>query len=229
MRISAGRQGDDAMSDYLAQNWWAIALRGVVAILFGVLALLAPGAVMLSLALLFAAYLLVDGVFAIIAAGRAARSHERWGLLLAEGILDLVMGVIAAMVPAGAVLAFVLMTAAWALLTGGLMVAAAFRLNPQYGRWWMVAADRGRRADVVARRLRHRVRRHAPGAGVQTEGPEAPSCPVRHGRASDVSRAEIAAPRDERSSRAGVMLVAGSIRPEPGNAPGSAATHTDGP
>jgi uncharacterized membrane protein HdeD (DUF308 family) len=126
------------MSDYLAQNWWAIALRGVVAILFGVLALLAPGAVMLSLALLFAAYLLVDGVFAIIAAVRAARSHERWGLLLAEGILDLVMGVIAAMVPAGAVLAFVLMTAAWALLTGGLMVAAAFRLNPQYGRWWMV-------------------------------------------------------------------------------------------
>src|SRR5438270_13046245 len=80
---------DDARSAVLARNWWAVALRGVAGILFGMIALLAPVAAILSLALLFAAYLLVDGVFAIVAAVRAAQHHERWGLLLAEGVLDL--------------------------------------------------------------------------------------------------------------------------------------------
>jgi uncharacterized membrane protein HdeD (DUF308 family) len=140
-----GQPGNDAspaanrndMNALLAQNWWAIGLRGIAAIVFGVIALLLPGAVMLSLALLFAAYLLVDGVFAIVAAVRAARSHERWGLLLAEGVLDIGMGAVAAVFPAAAVLGFVLVTAAWALLTGGLMFAAAFRLHVSHGRWWL--------------------------------------------------------------------------------------------
>src|SRR6202030_1266513 len=83
---------DHAMSNLLAQNWWAIALRGVFAIIFGIIALLMPGAAMLALVLLFAAYLLVDGIFAIIAGVRAARSQERWGWLIFEGIVDLVTG-----------------------------------------------------------------------------------------------------------------------------------------
>ena len=79
------RDGDDRMSAVLAKNWWALALRGLFAILFGIVALFAPGAVLVTLALFFAAYLLVDGILAIIAAIRAAQRHERWGLLLAEG------------------------------------------------------------------------------------------------------------------------------------------------
>jgi uncharacterized membrane protein HdeD (DUF308 family) len=130
----------DPMSTLLARNWWAIALRGLVAILFGVIALFVPGAVLLTLALLFAAYLLVDGVLGIIAAVRAASHHERWGLLLAEGVVNIVVGVIAAMFPAAAVLGFVLLVAAWALITGVLMVVAAFRLHISHGRWWLVFA-----------------------------------------------------------------------------------------
>ncbi len=126
-----------AVSALLAKNWWAVALRGVAGILFGLIALFVPVAAMLSLALVFAAYLLIDGAFAIVSAIAKARRHERWGLLLAEGILDIVMGVIAAAFPAGAVLAFVLITAAWALLTGGLMLGAAFRLHATHGRWWL--------------------------------------------------------------------------------------------
>jgi uncharacterized membrane protein HdeD (DUF308 family) len=113
------------MNALLAQNWWTIALRGVIAILFGLMALFVPGAVMLSLALLFATYLLVDGVFGIIAASRAARQNQRWVWLLAEAVLNLIMGAIAAFFPVAAVLAFVLLTAAWALLSGGTMLAAA--------------------------------------------------------------------------------------------------------
>ena len=127
----------EAMCALLAQNWWAVALRGVFAILFGLIALFLPGAAMLSLALLFGVYLLVDGIFAIVSAVRAARRHERWGFLLAEGVLDLLMGAIALLFPVSAVLAFVIITAVWALLTGGLMLGAAFRLSREHGRWWL--------------------------------------------------------------------------------------------
>ena len=89
----------DAMCAVLAQNWWLIARWGVFAILFGIIAFAAPGAVMLILALFFAAYLLVDGVIGITAAVRAARAHERWGLLLAKGALNIIMGLIAAVFP----------------------------------------------------------------------------------------------------------------------------------
>lgn len=124
-------------SALLAQNWWALALRGLAAILFGVIAFAVPGTTMLSLALLFAAYLLVDGILAITAAIRAARAHERWGPLLAEGVLNILMGVGAFLFPVGAVLAFVIATAIWSLLTGGLMLASAFTLARDHGRWWM--------------------------------------------------------------------------------------------
>jgi uncharacterized membrane protein HdeD (DUF308 family) len=128
---------NDDMSAVLARNWWAIALRGVAGILFGLIAFAVPAAVMLSLAWLFAGYLLVDGVFAIVAAVRAAQTHERWGLLLAEGVIDLAMGILVLLFPTGAVLGFVIATAAWALLTGGLMLGAAFRLHASHGRWWL--------------------------------------------------------------------------------------------
>jgi uncharacterized membrane protein HdeD (DUF308 family) len=110
---------------------------GVAGILIGVVAFIAPGATLLSLALLFGAYLLVDGVFGIVSAVRAASRNERWGLLLLEAVANIVMGVIALVFPVSAVLAFVLVTAAWALLTGGIMVAAAFRLDQPHGRWWL--------------------------------------------------------------------------------------------
>lgn len=127
----------DAMSAVLARNWWLVALRGLLALLFGIVAFVAPGAFVLSLVLFFAAYMLVDGLFGIVAAVRAAQRHERWGFLLVEGLLDIAVGVAAFLMPAAAVWAFVLLVAAWAILSGGLMIAAAFRLHLHYGRWWL--------------------------------------------------------------------------------------------
>jgi len=121
----------------LARNWWAIALRGAFGVVFGIIAFASPVATMISLALVFAAYLLVDGIFGIVAAVRAAQAHERWGLLLAESLLNILMGVVAAVFPGSAVFAFVIVTAVWALVTGGLMLAAAFRLDASHGRWWL--------------------------------------------------------------------------------------------
>src|SRR5262245_58529956 len=127
----------ESLSAVLARNWWAVALRGVFGVIFGVIALLVPAATMLSLVLIFAAYMLVDGVFAIVAAVRAAQQHERWGLLVLEGIVDILAGAAAVLWPALTVLAFVLLVAGWALITGVLMVSAAFRLRATHGRGWL--------------------------------------------------------------------------------------------
>lgn len=135
--ISDTENVPNPMESLLANSWWVIALRGLLAILFGVVALFVPGAVMLSLALFFAAYVSIDGVLGVISAVQAARRHRRWGLLFVEAILNLAMGVIAALFPAAAVVAFVLVMAVWALVTGLLMVVAAFHLPPNYGGWWL--------------------------------------------------------------------------------------------
>ncbi|MBL0405187.1 HdeD family acid-resistance protein [Microvirga aerilata] len=127
-----------AMSALLAQNWWAVALRGVVAIIFALIAFFSPSATLLSLALFFSAYMLVDGVFGIVSGVRAASNHQRWGLLVLEGILNILVGVIAFMMPGLTVLFFVTMMAVWSLITGVLMIVAAFKLNPAYGRGWLI-------------------------------------------------------------------------------------------
>jgi uncharacterized membrane protein HdeD (DUF308 family) len=127
------------MCALLAQNWWAVALRGVFSILFALIAFFVPAATILTLVLFFAAYMLVDGVLGIVAAVRAARAGERWGLLVLEGILDIAVGVIAFVMPGLTAVAFVLLLAAWSVISGGLMAGAAFRLSKEHGRWWLLA------------------------------------------------------------------------------------------
>ncbi|MGO8915646.1 MAG: HdeD family acid-resistance protein [Stellaceae bacterium] len=126
-----------AMNALLARNWWAVGLRGVFAILFGLIAVLLPGVTLAALVLLFAAYMLADGVFALIAGLRAATKHERWGWLALEGIADLVAGVIAVTWPAITVLAFVYLMGAWAIVSGALLLSATVRLQPAHGKWLM--------------------------------------------------------------------------------------------
>src|SRR5947209_19456412 len=83
-RVGMTPASDNAMSNLLAQNWWAIALRGGFAILFGIIALLMPGAALLAFVLLFAAYMLVDGVLAIFAAFERHREPNGWDGSISE-------------------------------------------------------------------------------------------------------------------------------------------------
>ena len=131
--------GSSPPAETLVQNWWLFTLRGVLGIIFGILALIFPGPTILSLVLLFSAYMLVDGIFGIISAVRAIRRKEdRWGLLIFEGLLDIATGVVAFLWPGLTVVAFVWLIAAWAIISGGLMTAAGFRLNIEHGRWWLI-------------------------------------------------------------------------------------------
>jgi len=131
--------GSGPAAETLVQNWWLFTLRGVLGIIFGILALIFPGPTILSLVLLFSAYMLVDGIFGIISAVRAIRRKEdRWGLLIFEGLLSVATGILAFLWPGLTVVAFVWLIAAWAIISGGLMTAAGFRLNIEHGQWWLV-------------------------------------------------------------------------------------------
>src|SRR3984893_4503063 len=73
------------MSTGLARNWWAIGLRGAVAILFAIAVMWLPASTIASLVLMFAAYIAADGAFAILAGMRAAGRGDRWRMLILEG------------------------------------------------------------------------------------------------------------------------------------------------
>lgn len=126
------------MIDVLVKNWWAFVIRAVLAILFGLIALFMPGVTMLALVLVFAAYTIADGVLAIVSGVRAAKQHERWTLLVFVGIFDIAAGIAAAALPSITVVVFIALVAAWALITGGFMMAAAIKLDANHGRWWLV-------------------------------------------------------------------------------------------
>ena len=128
----------DSATAMLAQNWWMFTLRGLFAIVFGCLALAFPGPTMLSLVLLFSSYMLVDGIVGIISAVRAIRRRTRWGWLIFAGLLNIVVGIGAFVWPGLTVIAFVLLVASWSIVTGASMTIAAFRLNIEHGRWWLV-------------------------------------------------------------------------------------------
>ena len=125
----------NAMSAALARNWWIVALRGGAAIVFGLIAVLLPLAALGTLALLFAMYMLADGIFAIVAGARAAAHHVRWAALIFEGIVNLVAGAVALLFPGLTVLVLVTLLGIWAVISGVFMIAAAFRLHARHGRW----------------------------------------------------------------------------------------------
>jgi uncharacterized membrane protein HdeD (DUF308 family) len=127
------------MLDMLMRNWWALALRGTAAIVLGILAFLWPGITLTVLVWFFAAYLLVDGVFAVLAGLRAAEAHERWWPLAIEGALGLLAGAIALLWPALALLTFIYIAAFWAILTGLVMVTAVLRRRSVHGMRFLLA------------------------------------------------------------------------------------------
>src|SRR5258708_16524225 len=107
----------------LTESWWALALRGLVAVLFGLLTFFLPGITLVTLVLLFGAYALVDGVFNFIAFFRVA-SHQ-WALLI-EGVIGIIAGVLTFVWPAITAIVLLYVIAFWAILTGSLKSSLAF-------------------------------------------------------------------------------------------------------
>ena len=123
----------------LAQNWWALVLRGVCAVLFGLGAFIWPGVTLAVLILLYGAYALIEGVLAVAWAimGRQAGSFP-WGVLLA-GLAGIVVGVVTFLMPGLTALALLYLIAAWAIVRGVFEIIAAIHLRKELDNEWLLA------------------------------------------------------------------------------------------
>ena len=117
------------MNKLLSQYWWTLALRGVITILFGVLALMWPDLTLLVLVFFFAAFALITGAVSVIGALRNRENDDDWGLLLLLGLVGIGTGLVALMHPDLGALVLVLVMGANALMTGILDIAIALRLR----------------------------------------------------------------------------------------------------
>jgi uncharacterized membrane protein HdeD (DUF308 family) len=124
------------MVNTLAQNWWTLVLRGVAAVIFGILAYVWPGITFTVLVLFFGAYALWDGVFALIAAFRT-QAERRWPLVL-EGLVGIAAGVLTFIWPGAATLALLIIIGAWAFVTGVFEIVAAIRLREEIEGEWLL-------------------------------------------------------------------------------------------
>jgi uncharacterized membrane protein HdeD (DUF308 family) len=119
-------------------SWWAMLLRGVAAILFGLLAFVWPGITLTAVVFLFGAYALIDGVIAIAAGLKSYGELSRWWVLLLEGILSVVAGALAFILPGVTALVLVLLIAAWAIVTGVFEIVAAVQLRKHIKGEWLL-------------------------------------------------------------------------------------------
>lgn len=117
---------------HLDKYWWVIALRGVVAMLFGILALAWPGLTMEVLVLWFGIYVFLDGIFGVVSSYRAAVHHQRWWLILLDGLCGVFLGIYSFVAPGAMALILTMLIGAWALVTGIFEMGAA--LTAPWGR-----------------------------------------------------------------------------------------------
>lgn len=124
---------------FLARNWWMFLIRGILALIFGIVALFFPASAFLSLVIVFGAFAFVDGIFAIISAFTSNARSENWWWLMLEGAVGIVIGVLTFLQPAAMGEAWLILIAAWAIVTGILEVITAIRLRKVIeGELWMI-------------------------------------------------------------------------------------------
>jgi uncharacterized membrane protein HdeD (DUF308 family) len=122
----------------LARNWSLVVLRGVAAVLFGLLTLFMPAISLAVLILLFGAFAFVDGVFTIVSAIRDRRGDSQWVALLIGGILGVGVGIVTLLMPDVTALVLLYLIAAWAIVTGVAEIVAAVRLRRIITREWLL-------------------------------------------------------------------------------------------
>jgi uncharacterized membrane protein HdeD (DUF308 family) len=129
------------MLHLLSRNWWAVLLRGICAVLFGLVAFTWPGITLAVLILFFGAYVLVDGVFAVVSSfGKKEGGKFPWSMFVV-GLISIVAGVITLVLPGLTALVLLYLIAAWAIVRGIFEVVAAVELRKQIeGEWFLVFA-----------------------------------------------------------------------------------------
>lgn len=122
----------------LTRNWWVLVVRGVLAVLFGVLAYIWPGITVLTLVLLFGAFALLDGIFSLVAAFRQIPGESR-GTLILRGMLGVIAAIVVFIWPGISALVLLYVIAFWAIFTGISEIVAAIALRKVVTGEWLLA------------------------------------------------------------------------------------------
>jgi uncharacterized membrane protein HdeD (DUF308 family) len=120
----------------LRSYWWVLLARGVLAILFGIIALAAPGIALLAFIYIFAAYALLDGITAVVISLQERSYVRTWWILLLDGIAGIIFGILAFTWPGETALVLLFLVAIWALVTGIMEVSSAFIVPRSAGQRW---------------------------------------------------------------------------------------------
>ena len=126
------------MVDMFTRNWWLLAIRGLAAVLFGILAFVWPGLTLLTLVFLFGFYALINGILALAVAYKAPKGYPKFGGLIIEGMLSIIAGLIAFVMPGITALSLLVLIAAWAIVTGIFEIVAAVRLRKVVTHEWLL-------------------------------------------------------------------------------------------
>src|SRR5213596_3928256 len=123
----------------LKRHWWVPVIRGIAAIVFGVIAFVYPGLTVAVLVLLFGAWVLIDGIFRVIGAIGHRASDKEWGFDLIIGIVGIIIGFLTFHAPQITALALIIYIAAWALMIGAAEIAFAIKLRREIkGEWFLI-------------------------------------------------------------------------------------------
>jgi uncharacterized membrane protein HdeD (DUF308 family) len=123
------------------KHWWQVAVRGLIALIFGIMLLAWPGVSLFIFAILFGAFAFVDGIFTLVAAVNYKAGAGRRTWLFVRGILGIIVGIITFFWPAITMLALVLLIGAWALVTGIMELIFAFSAVRETGAKWLFAVS----------------------------------------------------------------------------------------
>jgi uncharacterized membrane protein HdeD (DUF308 family) len=123
---------------YIARNWWLVLLRGVCAVLFGILAFAWPGITLAALIIAFGAWAIIDGVSAIAAGISGSTDGRRWWQMIAVGVLSLAAGILTFAWPGVTAVALLAVIAAWLIIRGVMEIVAAIRLRAVISHEWLL-------------------------------------------------------------------------------------------
>ena len=126
------------MLQSMARSWWVWLLRGIAAIVFGIIAFVSPAATVLALVLVFGVYAIFDGVLALFSAIQIRKVARHWWVVLLEGLAGILVGIIALVYPLATAGAVLFLIAFWAVFTGVMEIAAAIYLRQVIDNEWLL-------------------------------------------------------------------------------------------
>jgi uncharacterized membrane protein HdeD (DUF308 family) len=122
-----------------ARQWWVLVVQGILGILFGILAILFPGIALVTLAYLFAAWAIVAGASQLIEGWRVAEARGRSWPFALMGVVSIVAGILAALIPGITILGLVLLLGAWLVIQGVMEVYTAWQIRREVTGEWILA------------------------------------------------------------------------------------------